>query len=1105
MTRLWMLAVLPALISGSAAVAAPESLPAGAKLARIEVAPNAVRLGSSSEYAQLVATGILAGGERLDVTRMVSFQVPTCVKVSETGLVRPVADGSGTLRLTLAGQNLDIPVEVKGQKTKVDPSFVKDVMPVLSRMGCNQGTCHGAEAGKGGFKLSLRGYDPVFDHRALIDDHAGRRVNRAAPDASLMLMKPVGVVPHVGGVLTQPGELYYEIVKGWIGEGMKIDLSSPRVKSIQVLPGNSVIPLPRQKQQLAVLASYTDGSVRDVTIEAFLESSNPEVATVDRQATVTAIRRGEATVLARYEGAYAATTLIVMGDRSGFVWKPVPEYNWIDGLVYEKLRQVKVQPSDVCTDGEFIRRIHLDLCGSLPTADEVRKFLSDPTPSREKREKLVDRLVGSDDFVDHWTNKWADLLQVNRKFLGQQNAQVFRDWIRKAVASNMPYDRFVHSVLTGTGSTVDQPQTNYFKVLRSADSVMENTTQLFLAVRFNCNKCHDHPFERWTQDQYYQMAAYFAQVQRAEDQRFRGQRVGGSAVEGAQPLVEVISDGKGGEVTHARSNQVTPPKFPFNHADLAAPTAPRREQVAKWLTSRENQYFARSYVNRLWAYLLGVGLIEPIDDIRAGNPPTNPKLLDRMAEEFVKSGFDVRHLMKLICKSRTYQHSVAVNAWNADDQINYSHAIARRLQAETLYDAIHRATGSRSRLPGLPVGARAVQLLDSTQDVSGGFLDIFGKPPRESACECERVQGLQLGPVLNLVNGPVVGDAIKDASNRLTELLQKEKDSRKIIEEMYLSFLARFPTPQEVEAGLKAMKDGEQDFAELEAEARKRREALAAYEKTIPQRLPGWEAGFSRRPQWQAVEVVSLNSNGGATLTKQADGSILVSGKNPPQDVYTLAVRTPLKGITALRLELLPDKSLPAMGPGRAQNGNLVLQEFRVTAVEAGKTEKPKPVGLVNAQATFAQDSFPVANAIDNNPGTGWALAPQLGKANEALFQLREPLNHAQGSVLNLTLVQRFGSQHTVGKFRVMVSTSKPPLSLVGPPEHLAPLLAIEPSKRTPQQKAALEGAYRAQDAELQRLQADVAANPTPVDRRLPGLQDLAWALINTKAFQFNH
>ena len=1087
--------------------AATETLPVGAKLAKIEARPAKISLGTPFVYSQLVLTGTLAGGERIDVTRMVTLEAPAkVVSITPTGLVRPLADGSGALEVSLAGQTLSIPVEVKGQKDKQEISFVRDVMPIVSRAGCNAGTCHGAEAGRGGFKLSLRGYDPLFDHRSFTDDLSARRITRAAPDASLMLLKTSGGVPHTGGVLTTPGEPYYEIIKEWIGSGVVLDLETPRVKSLEITTGSAVIGLPGQKQQLAVLATYLDGTVRDVSVEAFLDSSNTDVATVDRQGTVAAIRRGETTVMARYEGTYAATTLIVMGDRTGFAWKPVETYNWIDKLVYEKLEQVKVLPSDVCNDSEFVRRIYLDLTGTVPTVDQTRAFLADPAPRKAKREKLIDALVLGDDFVEHWTNKWADLLQVNRKFLGEAGATKFRAWIRKEVVANTSYDKFAYSILTGTGSNLDAPQASYYKVLRTADAVMENTTQLFLAVRFNCNKCHDHPFERWTQDNYYQLSAYFAQVGRTEDPRYKGQKVGGTNVEQPLPLVEVIADAKDGEITHVRTGEVAQALFPYSHKDLADAKAPRREQVAKWITSKENQHFAKSYVNRLWAYMLGVGLIEPIDDIRAGNPATNAKLLDDLTAEFVKSKFDVRHMIKLICKSRTYQHSVAANRWNADDQINYSHAVVRRLPAEVLYDAIHRATGSTSHLPGLPAGARAAQLLDSAIDAPGGFLDLFGKPPRESACECERVGGVQLGPVLNLVNGPVVGEAIKDPNNRLADMLRKEKDTRKIVETLYLAFLSRTPTEKEVASGLAAIAAGEEDFADLAADAKKKADALAAYEKTIPSRIPGWEATFSRRPVWTPLDLGAMTAKSGATLTKQPDGSILVSGKPGATDLYTITGTTKAAGLTAIRLELLPDKSLPAMGPGRAPNGNLVLNELKLRAAETGAKGAGKPIGLHRGQASFSQPTFDPNQALNNTvPTKGWAIFGKIGQPSEAMYELLTPVTHAQGTTLTFVLDQRYGGAHTIGKFRLSVSTSKPPLSLIGPPANVAPLLAVEPAQRTPAHKAALEAAYRAQDTELARLRQESILQPIPVDRRQPGVQDLAWALINSKAFQFNH
>ncbi len=548
----------------------------------------------------------------------------------------------------------------------------------------------------------------------------------------MILSKPTGAVPHVGGALIQPGEPYYEIIRAWIADGARLDLTTPKVSKIEVYPIDPVVQRLGTRQQLRVLATYSNGEVRDVSREAFLESANSEVAVAGRAGLIAAVRRGEAPILARFEGNYASTTLTVMGDRTGFVWTEPPAYGAIDKLAARKWERMKILPSGLCTDDEFLRRVTLDLTGLPPTAEDVRKFLSDTRDSRVKRDEMVNRLIGNPDFVDYWTNKWADLLQVNRKFLGVEGSVAFRNWIRAQVAANLPYDKFVRTVLTATGSNRENPAASYFKILREPASTMENTTQLFLAVRFNCNKCHDHPFERWTQDQYYQTAAYFAQVDLKADPASGGRMIGGTEVEAAKPLFEMVSDTSKAEVVHDRTKKLTAPKFPYQNVyHHPGAGATRRVELAEWLTSKENPYFARSYVNRLWGYMLGAGIIEPLDDIRAGNPPSNPELLDYLTREFVKGGFDVRHVMRLICKSRTYQLSVESNKWNADDKVNYSHAIARRLPAEVLLDAVYRVTGSVSKIPGVAPGTRAASLPDSGVELPSGFLTTFGRPARE--------------------------------------------------------------------------------------------------------------------------------------------------------------------------------------------------------------------------------------------------------------------------------------------------------------------------------------------------------------------------------------
>lgn len=1075
-----------------------ESLPEGLKIVSMEAIPAKIDLKDRFDNRQLLVLGKLDTGETVDMTRIAKqSQQGEAAILTPTGNVRANQDGQCEITFSHGDLQVKVPVVVAGASLPRTVSFVQDVQPVLSRTGCNQGTCHGSKDGKNGFKLSLRGYDPLYDHRALTDDIGARRFNRAAPDQSLFLMKGTGSIPHVGGVRLSVDDPYYQILRTWVSQGVKLDVDKPRVTKIDIFPTDTIVPRAGMSQQIVVTATYSDGTTRDVTREAFVESGNIEVLEAQAGGVISTLRRGEASVLVRYEGAYAATTLIVMGDRSGFEWKAPPANNYIDGLVYKKLERVKILPSELCTDEDFVRRVYIDLTGLPPTSDEVRAFLADNQDTKTKRDALVERLVGSREYVEHWTNKWADLLQVNRKFLGEEGSIALRNWIKNAVASNKPYDQFAREVLTAGGSTLENPPAAYYKVIRDPESLMENTTHLFLAVRFNCNKCHDHPFERWTQDQYYHMAAYFAQIGRKQDPSFAGQNIGGSAVEGAVPLVEVIYDSGSGEVTHNRTGKQAPPSFPYQPDIATVKDASRRQQLSNWITSKDNQYFAKSYVNRLWGYLFGVGIIEPIDDIRAGNPPTNPELLDALTKDFVEHNFDVQHLLKQMCKSRVYQQSVKTNKWNFDDGLNYSHALPRRLTAETLFDAIHLATGSTTHIGGAPAGFRAAELPDA--GVSDPFLDDFGRPVRESACECERSSGMVLGPIMKLINGPTVAGAIADPAGALTKLAASEPDDRKLIEETFIRFLARRPTEQEYALGLDALTAAGGDHEKIVAR-------LAEYEKTLPAKQAAWEATAGKPVSWTVLEPGEVKSSAGATFAKRDDKSIVVGG-TLAKDIYTITFPSDLIGITGIKLEALPDDSLPSKGPGRSpSNGNVVVSEVKLSLAPKATPDKSVEVPFKAAVADFAQDGWPAAGAIDNNDGTGWALSPKFGEPHELTLETASAVGEAGGSVLKLSISQQYpDGTHALGRFRVSVTSSASPTTGDKLPAELAAALAVPADQRSDAQKQTLATHFRSLDGELARLAADVKrSEEQQKNKRLIGLQDLAWALINNPAFLFN-
>lgn len=1117
---------------------------------RLSVSPERVVLGSPNEHVQLVVMAELGEGVWEDVTRVASYEVGGGLgEVNGRGWFTGLGRGRDVLAVEYGGERVDVEVDLEAFGEEVSADFIRDVNPVLTRLGCNQGTCHGAKDGKNGFKLSLRGYDPRYDVRAFVDDLAARRVNPASPDRSLLLLKATAAVPHEGGQVMVAGSEPYAILRKWIAEGAKLDEGVSRVVGVEVLPRNPVVERVGARQQVRVVAMYGDGSRRDVTSQAFVSSGNADVAEVLGGGLVKTLRRGEASLLVRYEGNYAATTVTVMGDRDGFEWREPEVNNRIDELVAAKWERMKILPSGLCTDEEFIRRVYLDLTGLPPTVGQVREFLSNERDTRSKRDALIERLLGSDEFVDHWTLKWADLLQVNRKYLGVEGAEAFRGWIRDQVSRNRPYDEFVREILTASGSNREVPAASYWKILREPTESMENTTHLFLATRFNCNKCHDHPFERWTQDQYYDLAQYFARVGFEKDEASGDRMVGGSAVEGAKPLFEVVKDVEQGGVPHDRTGKVVEPAFPFGVEGLESREgATRREQLAAWMTSAENRYFALSYVNRLWAYLLGPGLIEPIDDIRAGNPPSNPELLEHLVQEFVESGFNVRHIMRQICQSRVYQLSLESNAWNADDAINYSHAVPRRLTAEVLVDSVFAVTGSRPEFPGVKPGMRAAQLVDSAVDLPSGLLANLGRPPRESSCECERSNDLKLSSVMALLSGPAVSGAVSDTENALAMLAGGNKADREVADEVFLRVLNRHASEAEQElvssymGGLVdeherlgvelermearwAKRLPELEAARLEsiegaelalssymveraprvaAERRERHERIASAERAVRDYEPGlekvlrdWESGVGAEQLdtvWHPAKVQSVNGGGSAKLSILSDGSVQSVPSVGELPTYTVVVESPLTNVTGIKLEVLPGADLPAYGPGHG-DGDFVVTEFSVDWASKAKADQFTRLKIGGGRSDVNAAGMELS-ALWNNEGEqgrkeGWSLGEGgVGRPHWAAFAFDSGVGDTNGMVLRVFIQHRFEPGHELGRFRLWV-TGDESATGEGLPAGMREVVRVPERKRDEGQRGLLLGYIRGRDeGMLQRdFVLELAKRPLAEDDRLRALE----------------
>jgi Protein of unknown function (DUF1553)/Protein of unknown function (DUF1549) len=677
-------------------------------------------------------------------------------------------------------------------------SFRNEVMAVLSRAGCNQGICHGNLNGRGGFKLSLRGQDDAFDCDALTRGLLGRRANPQDPESSLFLLKATGQVAHEGGPRFGVTSDEYRILRNWIAQGMKLDgPKTPRLTRLSVTPGELVLIQPKNAVTLAARATFSDGTTKDISSLAVFESTNPKIE-VSRDGHVESTEPGQTTIIVRYLHLQQAALLDFVPARPDFAWQNPPAHNYIDKHVDARLKMLRINPSELCSDSEFQRRVYLDLIGLLPTPDEVRVFRSDSRP--DKRARLIDALLERPEFADTWAIKWADLLKVEEKQLDKTGVKVFHAWIRKSVADNKPLNEFARELVASRGSTYKDPAANYYRALRDPQTRSEAFAQVFLGIRMQCAKCHNHPFNQLTQNDYHQLAAFFPRVDYKIVDNKRKDKLDSHEFVGEQ----LVFMNETGEVKHPVSGQVLTPRFLGGTTLKVGAKDDRLIPLANWVADSKNPYFARTQANRIWAYVMGRGIVDPEDDFRQSNPPVNGPLLDALTQDFVAHKFDQKHLIRTIMNSRAYQLSAKPNDTNRDDELNFSHTQVRSLPAEALLDAIVQVTGVGVEFDGYPAGTRAAQIpclpgprRRETVDLGVKFLRQFGKPERLLTCACERSDNTTLAQALQMMTGPLLTKAIDDPDNRVGKLLKAGKSSSEIVEELFLAALCRPPSDRE--------------------------------------------------------------------------------------------------------------------------------------------------------------------------------------------------------------------------------------------------------------------------------------------------------------------
>jgi hypothetical protein len=804
--RAFGLLVCASQLIGDLTFAAEPAPPTGV-VRRLDVFPRQITLAGPRAEERVGVLGLYADGRQWDLSRTTRFTSdnPAVATVDAAGIVRPAGDGTATVTATSGGATADIRVTVSAFKSDELINFTRDVETVITKAGCNQGACHGAAIGRGGFRLSLRGFDPAFDHSQIVQSAEGRRVVLGQPERSILLLKPSLAMEHGGGERLKTGSAGHAILKAWLEDGApEPTASDPRVTKLETWPPRRVM-VAGEKQQLVVRAHWSDGRVTDATPWATFDALNDAVAVVNPSGVVTALGPGEGHVMVRY--AERATTIQVTQPYS--TTPPATDgglnarNNFVDDLLIAKWKDLGLTPSPPCDDATFLRRLYLDVIGTLPTPEEINAFLADRSPG--KRNKAIDAVLARPEFVDFWTVKWGDLLRINRDALQEKGMWSFRNWVRANVRDGRPLDQFVKDILLAEGSTFTDGPANFYRVGRMPADWAETTAQVFLGVRLQCAKCHHHPFDDWSQDDYYGMAAFFARLTQKSSQEF-----------GLFGRETVVHTRPTGEQTHPVKKSVVKP-HPLG-GPIMEDEFDRRRPLADWVVSKENPFFARNLANRFWGYLMGRGLVEPLDDLRPTNPACAPELLDALAKDLVAHDFDMKHLLRTILRSRAYQLDSVETPGNATDatDVYFTRYHARRLTAEQLADAVDFATGTRQKYTGLPAGTRAIQLPDPR--VPSYLLDVFGRPQRAVVCECERTATPNIAQAMHLLNGDTLSKKIADPTGRIDQLLKTRPVVGTVIKEMYLVTLSRPPSPEEtaraqqwlVQAG--NLREGAQDL-----------------------------------------------------------------------------------------------------------------------------------------------------------------------------------------------------------------------------------------------------------------------------------------------------